>query len=204
MKKISDKIKTMLSDLGITSKEIRTILGEEIKMSIEGKLMDGTMVYSTSDSWAVGSDIYTMDESGNPVPMASGEYTLEDGSVCVVDDKGLVTEIKTEVKEEEMSSDDYMKIIQSLSDKLNSFISQNNELATSLAKESAKVISVSKENTSLKTELSALKKSASAESVKDTKVELGKKVEPKSESKTYAQMTLKERILHNIENIKSN
>jgi hypothetical protein len=56
----------------------------------------------------------------------------------------------------------------------------------------------------LKTELSALKKSASAESVKDTKVELGKKVEPKSESKTYAQMTLKERILHNIENIKSN
>lgn len=204
MKKISDKIKTMLSDLGITTKEIRTILGEEIKMSIEGKLMDGTMVYSTSDAWAIGSDIYTMDESGNPVPMASGEYTLEDGSICVVDDKGLVTEIKTQVKEEEMSSDDYMKIIQSLSDKLNSFISQNNELATSLAKESAKVISVSKENTSLKTELSALKKSASVESIKDNKVELGKKNHQKTESKSYSQMTLKERILHNIENIKSN
>lgn len=204
MKKISEKIKTMLSELGITNKEIKAILGEEIKMSIEGKLMDGTMVYSTGDKWVAGVDIYTMDESGNPVPLQSGEYTLEDGSTCVVGEDGMIAEIKEVIKEEEMSSDDYMKIIQSLSEKLNSYIAQNTELATSLAKESAKVLTIAKENTGLKTELSALKKSASAESVKDTKVELGRKKSVSSDAKSYAQMTLKERILHNIENIKTN
>ena len=145
-----------------------------------------------------------MDETGNPVPMASGEYTLEDGSICVVGEDGKIAEIKSVVKEEEMSSDDYMKIIQSLSEKLNSYIAQNTELATSLAKESAKVISITKDNSTLKTELSALKKSASAESVKDTKVELGRKASTPASEKSYAQMTLKERILHNIENIKTN
>ena len=42
----------------------------------------------------VGQNVYGLDEEGNEVALENGEYTLEDGTIIVVED-GKVTEIRT-------------------------------------------------------------------------------------------------------------
>lgn len=198
-----NRLKETFQKFNIDPSQVGVQLESEIKMASEGKLQDGTMIYSTADSWSVGADCYTMDESGNPVPMTAGEYVMEDGSKMVIDDKGFVTEIAS-VEEEQMSSEDLMKIIESLSEKVNALTNEKTELASQLALESDKAIKSSKEVSSLKTELSALKKSASAPSVKESKSHSLTKEKSTPAEKTYNQMTLKERILFNLHNNKVN
>lgn len=197
------RLKETFHKFNIDPSQVGVQLEEEIKMSSEGKLQDGTMIYSTADAWGVGADIYTMDENGTPVPVAAGEYILEDGTKVVVDDKGVIAEFG--MKEEEMmSSEDLMKIIESLSEKVNALSNEKTELASQLAIESEKAINASKELSSVKTELSSLKKTASATSVKESKTHLFNKEKSQASEKSYSQMTLKERILFNIEQSKSN
>lgn len=197
------RLKETFHKFNIDPAQVGVQLEGEIKLSSEGKLQDGTMIYSTADAWGVGADIYTMDESGNPVPVSAGEYILEDGTKVMVDDKGIIAEFGEKV-EEEMSSEDLMKIIESLSEKVNALTTEKTELATQLATESEKAIKASNELASVKTELSSLKKTASASSVKETKSHVFAKEKSQASEKSYAQMTLKERILFNIEQSKSN
>jgi hypothetical protein len=202
-KNFLSRLKETFHKFNIDPTQVGVQLENEIKLSSEGKLQDGTMIYSTADAWGVGADIYTMDESGSPVPVTAGEYILEDGTKVVVDDKGIIAEFG-EKKEEEMSSEDLMKIIESLSEKVNALTNEKTELASQLATESEKAIKSSQEVSSLKTELSSLKKTASASSVKDTKTHAFAKEKSQASEKSYSQMTLKERILFNIEKSKSN
>jgi len=79
----------------------------------EAKLADGTIVY-TDGSFEVGSEVYTLDEQGNKVPVFDAEHKLEDGSVVATVD-GKITEIKPQemtedVKEEEMGYEDKVKM----------------------------------------------------------------------------------------------
>jgi hypothetical protein len=197
------RLKETFQKFNIDPSQVGVQLEDEIKLSSEGKLQDGTMIYSTADVWGVGADIYTMDESGKAVPVSAGEYVLEDGTKVMVDDKGIIAEFG-EAMEQEMSSEDLMKIIESLSEKVNALTTEKTELATQLATESEKAIKSSQEVSSLKTELSSLKKTASASSIKETKSHVFAKEKSQASEKSYAQMTLKERILFNIEQSKSN
>jgi len=197
------RLKETFHKFNIDPSQVGVQLEEEIKMSSEGKLQDGTIIYSTADAWGVGADIYTMDENGTPVPVTAGEYILEDGTKVVVDEKGFIAEFGME-EEEKMSSEDLMKIIESLSEKVNALSNEKTELASQLAIESEKAINASKELASVKTELSSLKKTASATSVKESKTHLFAKEKSQASEKSYSNMTLKERILFNIEQSKSN
>jgi arsenate reductase-like glutaredoxin family protein len=197
------RLKETFHKFNIDPSQVGVQLEDEIKLSSEGKLQDGTMIYSTADTWGVGADIYTMDENGTPVPVAAGAYILEDGTNVMVDENGFISQFGEPV-EQEMSSEDLMKIIESLSEKVNALTIEKTELASQLATESEKAIKSSQEASSLKTELSSLKKTASASSVKDTKTHVFAKEKSQSPEKSWSQMTLKERILFNIEQSKSN
>jgi coenzyme F420-reducing hydrogenase delta subunit len=77
----------------------------EIKMA-ETRLEDGTLIYTDSDEFEVGSEVYTLDEEGNKVPVFDAEHKLEDGTI-VATVGGKITEIKPvenleEKKDEEM------------------------------------------------------------------------------------------------------
>lgn len=73
----------------------------------EAKLADGTTVY-TDGNFEVGSEVYTLDEQGNKVPVFDAEHKLEDGSVVATVD-GKITEIKPqEMKEEEKVEEEKM------------------------------------------------------------------------------------------------
>ena len=85
---------------------------EPLKMSAETELADGSKLYTDADSFAVGVAVYTMDEAGNPVPAAAGEYTIADGSVMMIDDSGMVAELSSPT--EDMTPEEMMAQIEQM------------------------------------------------------------------------------------------
>ena len=115
--------------------------------------MDGTKIYSTSAEWVVGADVYTKDADGNPVPVPAGDYILEDGVTKVsVGEDGLIAEISKEEQSTEMSSEDLVAVIGSLSERIAALENEKTELASALD--------------NAKTELASVKKAPAVPSVK--------------------------------------
>lgn len=140
----------------------------EIKLSASGKLADGTEIYSTADAWGVGVDVFTKDADGNPVALTEGEYTLEDGSTISVGADGMIAEIMpAEAAKEEMSSDDLLAVIDSLSNRVSALESERTELSAQLADATQSKDALTTELANTKTELSALKKAPAATSVRE-------------------------------------
>jgi hypothetical protein len=173
---------------------------EEMKFEAEAKLQDGTSIYTTGAAFEVGVDVYTMDEDGNAMPCAAGEYIMEDGSMVVVGDDGKIAEVMQMGKkeEEEMSKEDMLSVIENLSERISVLETERAAATTKLASESEKALKFSSQVSKLQTELNSLKKQPATGSVKDKSVEHNFGRQTKTQEKTFAQMTLKERILANM------
>lgn len=170
MSNIKEQIKSVFNKYGIDPSTVGIKFEEEttateatateIKFSVEGTLADGTKIYSTADAWVVGVDIYTQDAEGNPVPVPAGEYLLEDGVTKVtVGEDGKVASIEKEEQSTEMSSEDLVAVIGSLSERIAALESEKTELAAAV--ESAK-----KDAEAVKAELASVKKAPAVPSVK--------------------------------------
>jgi uncharacterized small protein (DUF1192 family) len=165
MSNIKDQIKSVFAKYGIDPSTVGIKFEEEtaateVTFAAEGTLNDGTKIYSTSNEWVVGSDIFTKDADGNPVPVPAGEYLLEDGVTKVtVGEDGLIAEISKEEQSTEMSSDDLVAVIGSLSERIAALESEKTELAAAVesAKKDAEVV---------KAELASVKKAPAVPSVK--------------------------------------
>lgn len=175
---------------------------EEVKLEIEGMLADGTMVYSSATEVAVGVDMYTKDESGVAVPLQAGEYILADGRTVVIGDDAKVAEIREVVVEEDLSAASLLQTIEGLSSRVSALEGQNKELLSKLSKAEGENIKKATELSTLKTELSSVKSSAAAPSIKDKSVTLGRAKNPVQpvNTKPFARMSMHERILANLEN----
>jgi hypothetical protein len=169
MSNIKEQIKSVFNKYGIDPSTVGIKFEEEataeapateIKFAVEGTLSDGTKIYSTASEWVAGVDIYTTDAEGNPVPVPAGEYILEDGvTAVVVGEDGMVASIGEMEVETEMSSEDLVSVISTLSEQIatqNTRISalegEKTELAAALA--------------ASKTELASVKKAPAVPSVK--------------------------------------
>ena len=170
MSNIKEQIKSVFNKYGIDPSTVGIKFEEEttateapateLKFAVEGTLSDGTKIYSTANEWVVGVDIYTMDAEGNPVPVPAGEYLLEDGvTKVVVGEDGMVAEIQREEQSTEMSSEDLVAVIGSLSERIAVLESEKTELAAAV--ESAK-----KDADAVKSELASVKKAPAVPSVK--------------------------------------
>ena len=188
MSNIKEQIKATFEKFGIDPSahgikfEEETAQAVEIVMAAEGTLTDGTKIYSTAAEWGVGVDIYTMDADGNPVPVAAGEYVLEDGiTKVVVDEAGLVVSIETETEEPamaEMSSEDLVAVIGSLSERIAALESEKTALSAEVAASKSEVESV-------KAELSSVKKAPAAPSVKSQEFKKNAVVTPSVNNNTF-------------------
>jgi len=80
---------------------VRVALGldEEIKMAVQEKLEDGTIIVSTFDMLEAGADVSILVEDGTTIKLAPGEYTLEDGKGFIVVDDGVISEMVEVVEE---------------------------------------------------------------------------------------------------------
>ena len=82
---------------------IRVPLGldAETKLSVQEKLVDGTIVVSEADVLEVGADLSILGEDGLTTLIAPGNYELENGTKIVVEVEGVIAEIEVAEEQEE-------------------------------------------------------------------------------------------------------
>ena len=196
--KLKDQLVGIFQKFGIDPNAHGVKFETEVKLEAEARLADGNMIYTSADDFGVGSDCYMKDADGNVFPVGAGEYPLEDGKILIVGEDGKIAEVKEMEVESEMSSEDIIATINSLSQKIS-------ELQSSLDAKNAELNAVSEELAKEKndatvsaTELAALKKAPATASVKEKKTALS----ASAPAKAWSQMTYEERIMSQIQNIK--
>jgi len=83
-----NKIKQMFAEAG----ELPVASAEPLQSFAEYVLKSGAKVMI--DKYEVGGKVSLVDEAGNEVPAPAGEHELADGSVMVLDENSIITEIK--------------------------------------------------------------------------------------------------------------
>lgn len=197
---LKESLKAIFSKFGIDP-SVHGIKLEEVALETEGRLSDGTPIFTSADSFAIGVDVYTKDEEGNKVPASAGRYELETGEFIDVNELSQVAEMGIPKMEEEMSSDDLLSAINKLSERVSTLEGEKAALETELSQVRGEASKTAENLGAVKAELAAVKKQPAIASVKEktsTRVVLG---ETKKE-KPFSQMTLGERIKNNLQNIK--
>jgi hypothetical protein len=104
---LKERIATLFQkyNVNLSVEEPTTEATEEVKFA-EGKLEDGTMIYTDAEAWEAGVNIYIMNDEGEKIAVPTGDYILEDGrAVAVVD--GVVESIsEAEATEEEAEKEE--------------------------------------------------------------------------------------------------
>jgi len=72
-------------------KTLKTYLGMEVKLA-SMKLVDGTVI--EAEMFEAGQMVSVMSPEGEAFPLPVGEYELEDGKLLVVQEEGVIFEIK--------------------------------------------------------------------------------------------------------------
>ena len=84
--------------------QIKTLLNIEVKLE-EQKLENGTII--SAESFEKGNEIFIKTDEES-VAMPVGEYLLEDGRLLIVEEEGLIADVR-EVTEDLAEEDDIMK-----------------------------------------------------------------------------------------------
>ena len=79
-------------------KRIQTLLNTRVELE-DRKLDNGTVI--SADEFAEGQPVFIVTEDER-IPMPVGEYVMEDGSMLVVEEEGVIGSIKAEEAEEEV------------------------------------------------------------------------------------------------------
>lgn len=163
---LKEKVNELLKQVGLTA--------DEIKMA-QMKLEDGMTVIE-ADSFEAGMPVMIVNE-GEMLPMPIGEYTLEDGRILVVEEVGMIKEIK-EAQAEEVAPD----AVPAEAETTEMETQSAKKIVESIIKESffSEMDMLKAENTALKAEIEKLKLSAETEVVEatETVVEVEPTVEP--------------------------
>lgn len=78
-------------------------LNEEVKLE-QMKLDNGTII--EANSFEGGKEVFIVTEdSDEKVALPIGEYALEDGTILVIEEEGIISEIKSEESEEEVEEE---------------------------------------------------------------------------------------------------
>ena len=78
---------------------------EEINLEFQAKLIDGTIIVSSSDELAAGVDVSILSEDGTTMKLPIGKYETEDGQGFSVEEEGVVAEMY-ETEEEEVAPEE--------------------------------------------------------------------------------------------------
>lgn len=170
----------------------------KLTLAAEGKLKDGTAIGTTAEEWIVGGDIYIVDAEGNQTPAPEGEHVLEDGRIIMVSPDGMIAEIKPAPEELEAELPaEVEEALNAMGEQLQAANKAKTDLEAELATTKAQHAAVSTELAAVKAENKKLKDAPGAPSVTDKKKPVEQKKETPKLEKTWDQMTVHERIMHN-------
>lgn len=84
------------------------MLAEETPVSLATAVLQGGQeIQTAAEEWAIGVDVFVVNDEGEQIPLPDGEYTLEDGTeFTVVDGKVNTWEMPAEVPVEEAKKDE--------------------------------------------------------------------------------------------------
>ena len=91
-----NKLQKIAEILGLTLSSSNEVVET---LAAESKLMDGTRIFTEADAFIVGSAVQIETEEGM-IPAPAGEHQMEDGNIIVVDEAGVIVEIKVPETEE--------------------------------------------------------------------------------------------------------
>ena len=156
MSKVNDivsKYAEKLKSFGVSLSAVEEAV--EQKQMAMAVLADGTEIYSPDAEFGMGSELFVMDEQGNPTPIADGEYETAEGKTLVVVE-GKISEVKDApmgeepmqegcepVKEEQASFDGVSReefeqtinaLIEGFEAKINSLNAEKQELSATIEK----------------------------------------------------------------------
>ena len=91
---------------------------EEVKLEYQAKLIDGTIIVSSADELAAGTDVSILAEDGTTMPLPVGKYEVDDenNTGFSVEEEGIVAEIYEEEVEEEKEEDEYTEEVEASED----------------------------------------------------------------------------------------
>ena len=88
--------------------KVRTLLGMEVKLE-QMKLADGVTVIE-AESFEPEMEVFVVTEDEQKIPLPVGEYEMEDGRILVIENEGIVKEVKEKMEEEKNLMEDSSSI----------------------------------------------------------------------------------------------
>jgi len=168
--------------------KVRTLLGMEVELAT--MMMADGVTKVEAESFEAENEVVVVTEDEQKIPVPVGEYEMEDGMIMVVEEEGIIKEMKAkeeEVKEEEAPVEEEAKKDEEMEAETSQPIKKTVE---SIVKETffSEMEALKKENEELKAKLETLSKVENEDNTENTteatteateeKTELSEEVEP--------------------------
>lgn len=198
---IVDNLNYITMNTNTVLNKVRELLGMQIELE-QRKLEDGVTIVE-ADSFEAEAEIFIVTEDEQKIALPVGEYKMEDGTLLIVKEEGIIAEVKAEEEAEEEKKEE-----EEVKEEEAGYEEKEEEMATeekkpvkktveSIVKETffTEIEALKKENEELKAEVELLSKNKTEE------VENKEEVVELSEVKTEEVEAATKPITHNPENV---
>jgi len=184
--------------------KVRELLGMQIELE-QRKLEDGVTIVE-ADSFEAEAEIFIVTEDEQKIALPVGEYKMEDGTLLIVKEEGIIAEVKAEEEaEEEKKEEEEVKEEEAGYEEKEEEMAEEKKpvkkTVESIVKETffTEIEALKKENEELKAEVELLSKNKTEETTE--KVENKEEVVELSDVKTEENEAATKPITHNPENV---
>jgi hypothetical protein len=184
--------------------KVRELLGMQIELE-QRKLDDGVTVVE-ADAFEAEAEIFIVTEDEQKIALPVGEYKMEDGMMLIVQEEGIIAEVKEaeEAEEEKKEEEEEVKEEAGYEEKEEEMAEEKKPVkktVESIVKETffTEIEALKKENEDLKAEIELLSKDKTEETTE--KVENKEEVVELSDEKTEEVEAATKPITHNPENV---
>ena len=198
---IVDNLNYITMNTNTVLNKVRELLGMQIELE-QRKLEDGVTIVE-ADSFEAEAEIFIITEDEQKIALPVGEYKMEDGTLLIVKEEGIIAEVKAEEEAEEEKKEEEKEVKEEEA----GYEEKEEEMADeskpvkktveSIVKETffTEIEALKKENEELKAEVELLSKNKTEE------VENKEEVVELSEAKTEEVEAATKPITHNPENV---
>ena len=203
---IVDNLNYITMNTNTVLNKVRELLGMQIELE-QRKLEDGVTIVE-ADSFEAEAEIFIITEDEQKIALPVGEYKMEDGTLLIVKEEGIIAEVKAEEEAEEEKKEEEKEVKEEEA----GYEEKEEEMATeekkpvkktveSIVKETffTEIEALKKENEELKAEVELLSKNKTEETT--DKVENKEEVVELSDVKTEEVEAATKPITHNPENV---
>ena len=199
---IVDNLNYITMNTNTVLNKVRELLGMQIELE-QRKLEDGVTTVE-ADAFEAEAEIFIITEDEQKIALPVGEYKMEDGSLLIVKEEGIIAEVKAEEEAEEEKKEEEEEVKEEeevIEEEMADEKKPVKKTVESIVKETffTEIEALKKENEELKAEVELLSKDKIQEAT--DKVENKEEVVELSDVKTEEVEAATKPITHNPENV---